>query len=108
MSEKQVRDYDKFMLRLPEGMRESIAERAKENGRSMNSEIVQILQDALESGNRTDEENERLASEAIDRAYEREMSLLSAGDLEEWKKAIEENTKMLNSITVKLKGSFKG
>ncbi len=48
MSEKQVRDYDKFMLRFPDGMREAIAERAKANGRSMNSEIVQILQDALE------------------------------------------------------------
>jgi len=47
MSDKQVRDYDKFMLRLPEGMRDSIAERAKENGRSMNSEIVQIIEDAL-------------------------------------------------------------
>lgn len=29
-------------------MRDAIAERAKRNGRSMNSEIVQILQDALE------------------------------------------------------------
>ncbi|EHM44101.1 Arc family DNA-binding protein [Hafnia alvei] len=50
MSEKQVRDYDKFMLRFPDGMRDAIAERAKANGRSMNSEIVQILQDALENG----------------------------------------------------------
>ncbi|HEE9909082.1 TPA: Arc family DNA-binding protein [Citrobacter braakii] len=47
MSEKQVRDYDKFMLRFPDGMRDAIAERAKKNGRSMNSEIVQILEDAL-------------------------------------------------------------
>ena len=29
-------------------MRDAIAERAKANGRSMNSEIVQILQDALD------------------------------------------------------------
>lgn len=48
MTEKQVRDYDKFMLRFPDGMRDAIAERAKANGRSMNSEIVQILQDALD------------------------------------------------------------
>lgn len=47
MSEKQVRDYDKFMLRFPDGMRDAIAARAKANGRSMNSEIVQILEDAL-------------------------------------------------------------
>lgn len=49
MSEKQVRDYDKFMLRFPDGMRDAIAERAKRNGRSMNSEIVQIIEDALNS-----------------------------------------------------------
>ncbi len=48
MSEKPVREYDKFMLRFPDGMRDAIAERAKRNGRSMNSEIVQILQDTLE------------------------------------------------------------
>lgn len=40
---------DKFNLRFPDGMRDAIAERAKRNGRSMNSEIVQILQDALDS-----------------------------------------------------------
>lgn len=39
---------DRFNVRLPAGMRDAIAERAKANGRSMNSEIVQILQDALE------------------------------------------------------------
>ena len=50
MSEKPVREYDKFMLRFPDGMRDAIAERAKRNGRSMNSEIVQILQDTLEGG----------------------------------------------------------
>lgn len=47
MSEKQVRDYDKFMLRFPDGMRDAIAERAKKNGRSMNSEIVHILESAI-------------------------------------------------------------
>lgn len=49
MAEKQVKDYDKFNLRFPDGMRDAIAERAKRNGRSMNSEIVQIIQDALDS-----------------------------------------------------------
>ncbi|MEQ9868718.1 Arc family DNA-binding protein [Pectobacterium odoriferum] len=47
MSEKQVRDYDKFMLRFPDGLRDAVAERAKANGRSMNSEIIQIIEDAL-------------------------------------------------------------
>lgn len=49
MSDKQVKDYDKFVVRFPEGMREAVAERAKRNGRSMNSEIVQILQDTLDA-----------------------------------------------------------
>ncbi|HEY4436020.1 MAG TPA: Arc family DNA-binding protein [Lelliottia sp.] len=38
---------DKFNLRLPEGMRDAIAERAKRNGRSMNSEIVDIIANAI-------------------------------------------------------------
>jgi len=37
------------MLRMPDGMRHAIAERAKTNGRSMNSEIVQIIEDAINS-----------------------------------------------------------
>lgn len=47
MAEKQVRDYDKFMLRFPDGMRDAVAERAKENGRSMNSEIIDMINNAL-------------------------------------------------------------
>lgn len=37
-----------FGLRMPEELKEKISERAKSNGRSMNAEIVQILQDALD------------------------------------------------------------
>lgn len=40
---------DKFTVRFPDGLRDAIAERAKRNGRSMNSEIVQILQDAVDA-----------------------------------------------------------
>lgn len=36
-----------FGLRMPEDLKTAIAERATRNGRSMNAEIVQILQDAL-------------------------------------------------------------
>ncbi len=35
---------DKFMLRLPNGMRERIKGAAEENGRSMNAEIVRVLE----------------------------------------------------------------
>lgn len=48
MAEKQVKDYDKFNLRFPDGMRDAIAERAKQNGRSMNSEIVARLNATLQ------------------------------------------------------------
>ncbi|NIF57548.1 Arc family DNA-binding protein [Enterobacter sp. Ap-916] len=47
MSEKQVKDYDKFNVRFPDGMRDAVAERAKRNGRSMNAEIIQIIEDAI-------------------------------------------------------------
>lgn len=42
------RDSDKFMLRLPDGMRPEIAAQAKANGRSMNAEIVCRLQRSFE------------------------------------------------------------
>ncbi|MDM5138443.1 Arc family DNA-binding protein [Aeromonas bestiarum] len=38
------RESDKFVLRLPDGMRAEIAELAKASGRSMNAEIVYRLQ----------------------------------------------------------------
>ena len=44
-----TRESDKFMLRLPEGMRDRIAEAAKANGRSMNAEIVARLHASFEA-----------------------------------------------------------
>ncbi|ENX5419303.1 Arc family DNA-binding protein [Proteus mirabilis] len=49
MSKYPSQTQDKFTVRFPDGMRDEIAKRAEANGRSMNSEIVQILQDALNS-----------------------------------------------------------
>lgn len=49
MSKYPSQMQDKFNLRFPDGMRDAIAERARRNGRSMNSEIVQILEDALKA-----------------------------------------------------------
>lgn len=43
----RVREPDKFIVRFPEGMRDLLAQRAKENGRSMNSELIQILKPVL-------------------------------------------------------------
>lgn len=38
------RESDKFMLRLPDGMRDKIKASAERNGRSMNAEVVHALQ----------------------------------------------------------------
>lgn len=40
---------DKYVLRMPDGMREKITELAKANGRSMNAEMVLMLQQAMEA-----------------------------------------------------------
>lgn len=44
----ESRDLNKFLVRMPPGMRDHIASLAKENGRSMNAEIVYRLQTTLE------------------------------------------------------------
>lgn len=51
MNEKEDTAFvERFTVRMPDGMRDAIAERARDNGRSMNSEIVQILDNALNGG----------------------------------------------------------
>lgn len=44
---------DKFVVRLPDGMRDKIADRAREGHRSMNSHIVRVLQKSLDEGGNT-------------------------------------------------------
>lgn len=41
------RTADKFVVRMPDGMRERIAEVAQSNHRSMNSEIIGRLEDSI-------------------------------------------------------------
>ncbi|EMS9310562.1 Arc family DNA-binding protein, partial [Escherichia coli O113] len=60
MAEKQVKDYEKFVVRFPDGMRDAIAERAKRNGRSMNSEIVQILGEVVYGLNSDNDDFEKM------------------------------------------------
>lgn len=43
-----VSKQEQFIVRLPDGMRDRIKEAAKENGRSMNAEIVQRLEASFE------------------------------------------------------------
>lgn len=42
---------DRFIVRLPDGMRDKIAELAKQNSRSMNAEMVARLQASLDGRN---------------------------------------------------------
>ncbi len=49
------RESDKFNLRLPDGMRDRIAEAAKASGRSMNSEIVYRLEQTFFASDNVDE-----------------------------------------------------
>ncbi|CQQ97206.1 transcriptional regulator [Yersinia enterocolitica] len=49
MSKYPSQNQDKFTVRFPDGMRPALAKRAENNERSMNSEIIQILDNALNS-----------------------------------------------------------
>lgn len=54
MTEKENPNFiERFTVRMPDGLRDTIADRAKTNGRSMNSEIVQILLDAVDDKTET-------------------------------------------------------
>lgn len=44
----EPRDQNRFLVRMPEGMRDRIADAAKANGRSMNSEIVARLESSFD------------------------------------------------------------
>lgn len=46
------KELDKFILRLPDGMRDAIRDAAAKNGRSMNTEIVWRLQQSLAGNTR--------------------------------------------------------
>lgn len=43
-----TRESDRFIVRLPDGMRDQLSASARENGRSMNAEVVARLQASYE------------------------------------------------------------
>ncbi|EMP6219937.1 TPA: Arc family DNA-binding protein [Providencia alcalifaciens] len=47
----KIRDIIPFSLRMPDELRNKLAARARVNGRSLNSEMIIILQEALEQAN---------------------------------------------------------
>lgn len=53
---------EKFMLRLPDGMRERIRLAAEENGRSMNSEILAALEERFPEPSELEALQQELAS----------------------------------------------
>lgn len=70
------RTADKFVVRLPNGMREQVAEVARKNHRSMNSEIIDRLEQSLLNGQfepaqkaRDDGANAEELSSELTRAY---------------------------------------
>jgi plasmid stability protein len=56
------RSADKFMVRLPDGMRERLAASAQANRRSMNAELVVHLERALCNGELLRERQELVAA----------------------------------------------
>jgi predicted DNA-binding protein len=67
-----AKDADQYMLRLPPGLRDRVARRAAENGRSMNTEIVEAIEKYLEGADRMTHlwefvEKHRENVEALDR-----------------------------------------
>ncbi|MGA0563078.1 Arc family DNA-binding protein [Ancylobacter sp. VNQ12] len=91
MSEKTYpsQSQDRFIVRLPDGMRERIAEEARKNNRSMNAEIVTRLESSflpmvpipmpdLKSTDNVDEILERLSKTVreLSRYQEHYLSLL--------------------------------
>jgi hypothetical protein len=47
-----AKDADQYMLRLPPGLRDRVARRAAENGRSMNTEIIEAIEKHLEEADK--------------------------------------------------------
>lgn len=42
---------DRFMLRLPDGLRDCVKDRAERNERSMNSELIYLIKKGIEKPN---------------------------------------------------------
>ncbi|HFL5986559.1 TPA: Arc family DNA-binding protein [Klebsiella aerogenes] len=89
MSKYPSQMQDKFNLRFPDGMRDAVAERAKSNGRSMNSEIVQIIEDALSGAPAVSIGSHK---ELVERYRSLAKSLPEAGNSEEWQREFDKLT----------------
>lgn len=46
--EKPIREMDTILVRVPDGMKKRVVERARANGRSISAEVLGILENAME------------------------------------------------------------
>lgn len=65
MKATNSRTADKFVVRLPDGMRERVAEVARTNHRSMNSEIIDRLEQSLLNSRFEPVQNESVDTEGL-------------------------------------------
>ncbi|MCO5147525.1 MAG: Arc family DNA-binding protein [Aquamicrobium sp.] len=68
MSKEPIQPQDKYVLRLPDGMRDRIKAEAEKNNRSMNAEIVSRLSDSFDE--------QRIAQLMRERAENRDKQIL--------------------------------
>lgn len=66
----KVQPQDKFVIRLPDGMREQIAERAKANHRSSNAEIIDMISTGISRA--TSESEDKMTDNLIYKAPQAE------------------------------------
>ena len=52
VAKAQAREGDQYMMRMPPGLRERVAQRAAANGRSMSAEIVDMIEQSLQRADR--------------------------------------------------------
>lgn len=109
MSEKfpsQIQD--KFTVRFPDGMRDAIAERAKDNGRSMNSEIIDMIGKALVSPSLSDDEFVYMLEVATKEHMSEKDKVLAESTLlqmaEKLTEKIERDTSSLKQVIAMLSG----
>ncbi|EOB3110388.1 TPA: Arc family DNA-binding protein [Yersinia enterocolitica] len=96
MSKFPSQTQDKFTVRFPEGLRDKIAERAKNNGRSMNTEIIMILEEAINTET-VHTDNYPFVIEQENRS---EMFSAIVKELNEVKKTLNENNEILWRFTI--------
>lgn len=74
------RTADQFVVRLPDGMRDRIAQEAKSNNRSMNAEIVARLEESLDAPDR--EAEKTFETEAVMNAFRDTIADIARNDNE--------------------------